>query len=370
MIKVTIIGDIVCDKEMLKHSLENNKYCFDKYFSPLKDYFKDSDYVVGNLETIISNIDYTNSTFSFCNPEELIISLKKIGVNALSLANNHILDRKEEGIISTINILNKHDIKYFGISNHLNINIKGNKIVILGYTDSTNYHINKYKLNSNSKYKINILYKEKLNRKRKSIYYKLSPDIRISIKHILHRSIKPIVDNRKYSDISIKKIENTISNLKKQNKYVIMYPHIGGQYNLFLGEYTKKFIETINKFGCDSIVITHPHIIQDVKNINNCFSIGDIVISPKSKFVIWNTLPEYSIVLNYYFENNNLIKITLSFLICIKDKKTYLKVYPFYDFYNELAKKDKEKYSKKFKVVFNRVFDCEFSIKDEYIVWE
>lgn len=67
-------------------------------------------------------------------------------------------------------------------------------------------------------------------------------------------------------------------------------------------------------------------------------------MSPKSNFVVWDTLPQYSAVLNYYFENNKLIKLTISFIICIYDKDTYLKVYPFYDFYNKLNSIQKEKY--------------------------
>ena len=74
MIKISIVGDIVCDKKMLKAAFKDNKYSFDEMFSPLNNYFKDSDYVIGNLESVISHKNYTNSTFSFwaafLNPNE------------------------------------------------------------------------------------------------------------------------------------------------------------------------------------------------------------------------------------------------------------------------------------------------------------
>ena len=339
-------------------------------FLPLKDYFKDSNYVICNLESVISNeMKYSNGAFSFCNPENLVVGLKKIGINTFSLANNHILDRKDEGVVSTINMLKKHNINYFGVSNDLNIDIDGNKITILGYTDSTNYHINKYKQSSYSKYKINILEKEPLKRTGKfKIYYKLSPDIRLKIKKILHKKINPIIDNQYFDINSINNIKNDIMKLKKNKRYVIIYPHIGGQFNIYPGNYTKNLVDELNNIGCDSIIITHPHIIQNVKNLKNCFSVGDLVTSPDAKFTIWEKLPNYSMVVNYYFDNNSLVKETVSFLISVKDKESYLKVYPFYDYYNSLKKEEKEKYEKEFNEILERVFDNESSIKEEYKV--
>ena len=122
MNKISIIGDIICDREMLKGAKEGKTYNFIKMVTPLKDYFKDSDYVISNLETSITNSRFTNSTFSFSNPEELLKMLNYIGVNAVSLANNHILDRGINGIKETIKYLEKYNIKYFGISSISNKN--------------------------------------------------------------------------------------------------------------------------------------------------------------------------------------------------------------------------------------------------------
>ena len=359
MKKISIIGDIVCDKEMLKY-----KSKFNDMLSPLKEYFKSTDYLVCNLETVISSSNYTDSVFSFCNPKELLDTLKYIGVDAVSLANNHILDRGIKGIKDTTYYLDKYKIKYFGIKDKvLNINIDNNKIAILGYTDSTNYHINKYKVTN----EVNILKDVNILSGKKHI---LSSNTRIIIKNILHRKIRPIVDDKVNNDTYyLDRISNIVNKLKNQNRYIIMYPHIGGQYNIIPGRYTNSVVKYFNDIGCDSILITHPHIIQDTKSLENTLSIGGVIISPKSKFVLWDTLPQYSIVVNYYFDKNKLIKITISFLICVKDKKTYLKVYPVYNFYNSLNEKNKAKYKKEFEKILNRVFDGKLDIKDEYIIW-
>ena len=72
--KITIIGDIICDKPMLKAA---KKTGFKEMFNPLKEYLKDSDYVIANLETSISNKKHTKNTFSFCNPPTLLDTLKE-----------------------------------------------------------------------------------------------------------------------------------------------------------------------------------------------------------------------------------------------------------------------------------------------------
>lgn len=381
MKKITIIGDIVCDKEMLKHSKSKNKiYNFTEMFLPIKNHFKNSDYVIANLETVIDKDNFTKSTFSFSNPNNLIKALKKIGITAVSLANNHILDRGEYGIRKTIDYLEKEKIDYFGIvtSNKdgiLRIISDDVNISILGYTDSTNYHINKNNISNLKSYKINMLRQEssKLVTKKRGIinkiYHKLSPDIRLCIKKIFGKSIEPIIDNYDINKTYLIPIKKLVKELKRKNNYVIIYPHMGGQFNTKLGNYSKKIIEELKKAGADSIVITHPHIIQE-KYKDKVFSIGDVIISPNSKFVVWDSLPQYSLVINYYFEKKEIKKITIEFLICVPDNKSYLKVYPFYAYYSGLNGLKKEKIKKEFFDVYKRIFNNKLKIKKEYVIWE
>lgn len=381
MRKITIVGDIICDGEMLKAAKNRNgKYCFDDMFSPLVGYFRDSDFVVGNLESSIANQYYTNSVFSFNNPEELVASLKKIGINVLSLANNHILDRGIVGLEETIQAVEDSGIQYFGIKNrNFYINNEDISVALLSYTDSTNYHVNKCL----AKEHIYLLKPQNVPVHRKKgnfvsrIYRKLNPNIRININNFFKIKIKPIIDRcSEFDELKdyIEPLKNNIKNCKKNGYYTIMYPHMGGQYNLEPGEYVLKMTDKFKKWGSDSVVITHPHIIQkmSLKKDFYCFySIGGMVISPTSKFVLWETKPQYSIVLNYYFEKKKMIKITCSFLTCIKDKDSYLKVYPLSKYYEGCNNKEKIKIKKEFIEVYNRLFSTsldDVDIKDEYII--
>ena len=65
----------------------------------------DSDYLVGNIETPIAgeqNDGYTHSRWCFNTPEAALDALKKTGFDLITLANNHAMDRKQAGVLATL----------------------------------------------------------------------------------------------------------------------------------------------------------------------------------------------------------------------------------------------------------------------------
>ncbi len=87
----------------------------------LQKILSDADYRVFNLETPLTD---SCSPIEKCGPalyaECLTISgLKKIGVDLFTLANNHIMDQGENGLMETIETLNKSNISYLGAGKDL-----------------------------------------------------------------------------------------------------------------------------------------------------------------------------------------------------------------------------------------------------------
>ena len=101
IVKISFIGDIMCELPLLKASKNKNGYNFDKVFANVTDIFKESDYIVGNLETICAGeeLELTKHLFSFNTPESFISSIKKSGIDMVTTATNHSLDRGIEGLI-------------------------------------------------------------------------------------------------------------------------------------------------------------------------------------------------------------------------------------------------------------------------------
>lgn len=51
--KISFTGDIMCERPLLSASRSDKKYDFDFVFHGVKDKLRESDLVVGNLETVL-----------------------------------------------------------------------------------------------------------------------------------------------------------------------------------------------------------------------------------------------------------------------------------------------------------------------------
>ena len=105
---------------------------------------RDTDINIINLETTLTSSDKdVFKTFNFKAAPDRIKSLKEAGITITNLANNHILDFSEEGLIETIQMLNSAGILYTGAGiNDIEaakpaIVIKNNTAVgVIGFTDN------------------------------------------------------------------------------------------------------------------------------------------------------------------------------------------------------------------------------------------
>lgn len=103
----------------------------------LLEVIRSADYRIFNLEMPLTDYD---KGIAKCGPNikaspKSITAYKKASVNLVTLANNHIMDYGEEGLKSTIDILEKESISYVGVGSNLEeaskpifFNVKGKKI--------------------------------------------------------------------------------------------------------------------------------------------------------------------------------------------------------------------------------------------------
>jgi poly-gamma-glutamate capsule biosynthesis protein CapA/YwtB (metallophosphatase superfamily) len=103
-----------------------------------------TDLNIVNLETALTNSTSKKvKTFNFKAGPDKVRSLTRAGVTVVNLANNHILDFSEEGLIDTIHTLNSAGIKYAGAGLDYEeaarpVILNRNEIMIgvLGFTDN------------------------------------------------------------------------------------------------------------------------------------------------------------------------------------------------------------------------------------------
>lgn len=104
--KVTVgaVGDLLIHNEVYEDArLPNGVYNFNKMFDEVRKTMEKPDILVANQETMIGGKQFGLSTYpAFNSPYEVGDALKGAGVDFVTLANNHSLDRGEKIIRSAI----------------------------------------------------------------------------------------------------------------------------------------------------------------------------------------------------------------------------------------------------------------------------
>ena len=165
-INMSVIGDIMCHNSQYQdaYNSSSDTYDFSYVFDNVKYYIQTADVAVGNLETTFAGKERGYSNYpTFNTPEALAYNLKDLGIDILSTANNHSLDKGYSGLESTIDFLDDADIPHLGTYKSQEerdtifyTNVKGMNIAFLSYT----YGTNGIPVPSGKEYCINLIDKE------------------------------------------------------------------------------------------------------------------------------------------------------------------------------------------------------------------
>jgi len=147
-INLVAIGDVMCHNTNYQtaYNSSSKTYDFAPAFVNVKKYIEKGDIAIGNLETTLSGKEVGYSGYpTFNSPEELGVALKDIGVDVVSTANNHCMDKGSKGIINTLDNLDQIGISHTGTNRTkeeqdtiLVKEVNGLKIAFLSFTYGTN----------------------------------------------------------------------------------------------------------------------------------------------------------------------------------------------------------------------------------------
>lgn len=118
--RLLIGADIVPTKSNQEYFINGEVEKF--VYKELKTILNTADYRIFNLEVPLTNFE---TPISKCGPNLIapisaINGIKQIPADLLTLANNHILDQGEQGLYSTIKVLEENNINYVGAGSNLN----------------------------------------------------------------------------------------------------------------------------------------------------------------------------------------------------------------------------------------------------------
>ena len=216
----------------------------------LLDLLSAADLCVFNLETPLTDeldpIDKNGPTL--VAPTACVSGLMELGIDLLSLANNHIKDQNEKGIISTINTLKKAGIAYIGAGKNINEASKPAVYIIDG--------------------------------KRIGIY--ACAEHEFSIADEEHWGANPFDP--------LESLDH-IYNLKKECDYIIVLYHGGKEHYRYPSPNLQKTCRKIIEKGADIVICQHSHCIGCMETHQNgtiVYGQGNFLFD-KADNEFWNT---------------------------------------------------------------------------------
>lgn len=145
---IVSFGDTLCHMPVSNaaYNKETGIYDFSPMFKYVAKYFEDATIAIGNCEAPMAGAEQGYSGYPRFNaPEHLAVDLKELGVDIMSTANNHSLDKGFSGLCSTLDFLDDAEIAHVGTARTeeeqntiLFKDLNGIKTAFLSYTYGTN----------------------------------------------------------------------------------------------------------------------------------------------------------------------------------------------------------------------------------------
>ena len=165
-INIVAIGDVMCHSLNYKDAYNSSTktYDFSHMFVNIAKHITKADVAIGNLETTFAGESRGYSGYpTFNSPSELGVAVKNIGIDILSTANNHCMDKGASGVISTLDALDEIGLDHIGTNRNeeeqnsiLIKQVNGIKIAFLSFT----YGTNGIPVPSGKEYLVNIIDKD------------------------------------------------------------------------------------------------------------------------------------------------------------------------------------------------------------------
>ena len=283
------IGDVMCHNTqyMDAYNSSTDSYDFSYVFEDIQTYIQSADISIGSLETTFAGKDRGYSNYpTFNSPEQLAYDLSEMGLDVLSTAGNHALDKGFSGLSNTLDVLDNANISHSGTyrtqedrDSVLIKDVNGVKVAVLSYT----YGTNGIPVPSDKEFCVNLIDKDL--------------------------------------------IKQDIENAKSQNADVIIScMHWGIEYQTTPNDEQEDLADFLFKNGVDIILGNHPHVLQPMEKrsvtladgtAEDCFvvyALGNFICDQNSE----NT--RNSIILNLDITKNPDGKISI-------DKVDYVPIY-------------------------------------------
>ena len=248
-IKISFTGDLILLKGMVDNARneQTGAYDFDPMFQYVCEYYDECNLNIGVLEGPVagkeagfSNSDFDDGIPIHLNfPKEYAASVKRAGINLVTLANNHLLDKDIEGAYHTLDELDCIGLSHVGAYRNKEekaivkmISVCGKKIAVLPYTYGSNFY-------------------------QPDFFYQ--PENR----HLTHVIVPP--NNENYRQC-LEDVEHDFEEARKLSPdLIVVLPHMGKQFRHAPDSFQRHWCDVFIKNGADLILSDHPHAVQPIE---------------------------------------------------------------------------------------------------------
>ena len=225
---LTFTGDIMCHSYQYNEAYDasTGTYDFSHNFTDMKKYFDEADLVVGNLETVFAGADVGISDYpGFNSPDAFADAIADAGFDVLTPANNHSMDKRMDGVLRTLDVLDERGMDHIGTyrsaeerENILIRDVNGIKIAFLSYTYGTNGI--------------------------------------------------PVPESWLVNPLDEELIKSDIARAKAlEPDMIVVLPHMGNEYEEYVRDTFKNWAHMMLEAGADIVVASHPHVLQPMETV-------------------------------------------------------------------------------------------------------
>ena len=248
-VQITFVGDLILLRNMVQSAWDDKKqeYDFSPMFEYVKDIFRESDLTIGVFEGPLAGENASYSTSNFDDnipivlnfPDSFASAVQDAGVDVVTLANNHIYDYHKDGLLRTLDTLDKIGLKHVGgyrnefeKRNVFFTQVKDIKIAIIASTYCPNYCTDDFFTSPDTNY---------------MTYGLVSPE----------------------SPLAQKCCDEMIANIKKAKEgnpdMIIALPHMGTQFSSESDAMQRYWAQLLADEGVDIILSCHAHHVQPIE---------------------------------------------------------------------------------------------------------
>ena len=384
--KITFLGDIMCEPSVLKAAKQNDgSYDFSFLFAQVKPMLAKSDYVVSNLEFPMAgeeNGGYTNTYYVFNAPDSFATATKEAGIDLISTINNHTLDRGPDGMLRTLEVLDKVGLPHTGSFDPE----KGREEAYYFERDGIKFAVVAYTYTTNKKIAEDHPCFAMMNLLRPLKMPTYTPEVRKAMKTWVDKVFKGMKEEKKslikmcvglpptlpraddFIDEEgvvpyLEQMQADIRKAKEKADFVLFYPHVGGQFNPKPGKFSQLVVQKGLEAGADAILASHSHMVQKAELIDGipcAWSLGNFSMSPNSTIIAKQMLPGYGLAMHLYFEEGKLAKTTVSILKAVEKRGHILVSWPVDELYETLSPKEQKKLVADVQKVLGWAFDGKY----------